>query len=142
MTKYHNDNEKNRLIKDDTPISIAEETISYDYDYNKREYFCKHCSRKLFRLTDSSGKNQSYYCNFCSIEFDLGAELRSKSKLTVPDGVNREAFVSTKFPEYTVGKEPVEYKGAFKALQQKGIKITNYKETDKAGRYRRRTISS
>jgi hypothetical protein len=125
-------------MKNDSPISIAEETIRYD---NKREYFCKHCSRKLFRLTDSSGKNQAHYCNLCSIEFDLGTELRSKSKLTTPEGVNREAFVSTKFPEYIVGKEPVEYKGAFKALQQKGIKITSYKESDKAGRYKRRTIS-
>jgi hypothetical protein len=134
MTIYY---EKNSIKKDnDTPISIAEETLG-NHDYDKREYFCKHFSRKLFRLTDSSGKNQAHYCNFCSIEFDLGTELRSKSKLTTPEGVNREAFVSTKFPEYTIGKEPVQYKGAFKALRDKGIKITSYKESDKADRYKR-----
>jgi hypothetical protein len=36
--------------------------------------------------------------------------------------------VTTKFPEYTIGKTPMEPKGTFKLLKDRGIKITNYKE--------------
>jgi ribosomal protein L37AE/L43A len=33
-------------------------------------YICNYCNRTLTRLTDRSGKNESWYCNNCSIEFN------------------------------------------------------------------------
>ena len=37
-------------------------------------------------------------------------------------------YITTDFPERKIGKSPREYKGAFKVMRDKGIKITNYKE--------------
>jgi hypothetical protein len=53
-------------------------------------------------------------------------ELRSKSRLTVPEGPPDKPLASTKFTEPTVGKQPPEIKGGLAALKAKGLKITNY----------------
>jgi hypothetical protein len=68
--------------------------------------------------------------------------IRRESKISVPDR-NIEPAVATapgidylnKSVEIHHTPEP---KGAFKALQQKGIKIKDYKETDGAGSLLRR----
>ena len=50
---------------------------------------------------------------------------------------NAETLVSTKTPdpnEAFYNKDNIELKGAFKTLQDRGLKITSYTETDGAGR--------
>jgi hypothetical protein len=56
------------------------------------------------------------------------SELRAKSSIEPHEGTNKTPLATTKFPESTVGKQPVEPKGAFAALRARGIRITNYKE--------------
>lgn len=104
--------------------------ISSEYYENERpSYICSFCSQTLIRLTDAGQNNATYWCRNCSVEFDPESEnLRKESKITVPDR-NIEPAVSTTpgIPDISIRHEP-EPKGAFKALQQKGLKITNYKE--------------
>jgi hypothetical protein len=87
------------------------------------------CNRDLIKLSDSSGNNVSWYCNNCSIPFEPENEsIRHKQKLEVPDRNIEPAVATTPgIPDTRIHHEP-EPKGAFKALQQSGLKITDYKE--------------
>lgn len=78
-----------------------------------------------------------YVCTRCNIEYIPEHELvRSKNKLEMPGPKTDEqgniieesdaVYVSYP-PEYTIGKTPVEVKGSFKVLKDRGIKITNYR---------------
>jgi hypothetical protein len=68
------------------------------------------------------------YGNHCSIEVIPSlTEVRSKSKLTTPEGPIEQPSISY-LPEYTIGQQPVEPKGTFKMLRDRGMKIKNYKE--------------
>jgi hypothetical protein len=99
------------------------------YEDERPSFICSICNRTLSRLTDSGGQNSNYWCRSCSVEFDPELEnVRRESKLSVPDR-NIEPTVATTpgIPDISIRKEP-EIKGGLKALQQKGLKITNYKE--------------
>jgi hypothetical protein len=63
-----------------------------------------------------------------SIERFENENVRRESKLSVPDR-NIEPAISTTpgIPDISIRHEP-EIKGGLKALQQKGLKITDYKE--------------
>ena len=110
--------------------------ISSDYYKEERpSYICSICNRTLSRLSDAGGNNSTYWCRNCSVEFDPELEnVRRESKISVPDR-NIEPVVATTpgIIDVSIHHTP-EPKGAFKALQQKGIKIKDYKETDGAGR--------
>jgi hypothetical protein len=56
--------------------------------------------------------------------------LRSQSKITVPDGMdnNRNPAVSHP-PEATLKRKKKELTGSFKALQQRGVRFTNITES-------------
>jgi hypothetical protein len=83
----------------------------------------------LSKLTDSSGQNQNYYCNHCSIEFNPSkSEVRSKSKLTTPEGPPETPYVAYP-PEPELRKKKVEIKGGLAELQKRGISITSYTES-------------
>jgi len=66
--------------------------------------------------------------------------MREKQKLTTPEGVNKETLVATVPDDPNAATSstnlgrPLKVRGALKALQNKGIKIKNYNETDGAGR--------
>ncbi len=60
--------------------------------------------------------------------------LRTRSRLQMPEGVNTTPYVSTNFPEYTVNKQPQEIRGSFKTLQNRGMKIKTYKDNVKDNR--------
>jgi hypothetical protein len=123
MTRYYE--AKNKFVQNkDTPISVR----NYEHDQPKT-YFCNNCSRTLNKLIDSSGgENISYYCNHCSIEvLPSFTELRSASKLSVPDGPVESPSVSYT-PAVKIGRQPIEPKGTFAELKKKGIKIKNYQE--------------
>jgi DNA-directed RNA polymerase subunit RPC12/RpoP len=94
-------------------------------------YICNRCSRTLSRLSDSSGNNVSYYCNSCSIEYNLdNQDIRHKQKLEVPDR-NIEPAVSTTpgIPDISIRHEP-ELKDGALALSKKGtIRFTHYEDS-------------
>jgi DNA-directed RNA polymerase subunit RPC12/RpoP len=104
--------------------------ISSEYFEDTRpSYICSICNQTLIRLTDSSMQNTAFWCRNCSLEFDPESEnVRRESKLSVPDR-NIEPAVSTTpgIPDISIRPEP-EIQGGLKALQQKGLKITEYKE--------------
>jgi hypothetical protein len=104
--------------------------IGEEYDVPEiTTFICNYCNRDLIKLSDSSGNNVSWYCNHCSIPFEPENEsIRHKQKLEVPDRNVEPAIATTPgIPDIRIHHEP-EPKGAFKALQQKGLKITDYKE--------------
>jgi hypothetical protein len=123
MTKWYDDQHKYRPDSD-TPISVGGNW----YREPQREFYCEYCQRRLSKLQNNTG-NVSYYCSACSVEVDPSlTEVRSKSRLSTPEGPPETPYVSTKFTEPTVGRKPVEPKGSFAALRARGIKITNYKD--------------
>ena len=107
-------------------------TISSEYYENIRpSYICSICNQTLVRLTDAGGKNNTYWCRNCAVEWDPAEEnVRRESKLLVPDR-NAETLVSTtpglNEDSVAIRHEP-EIKGGLKALKDKGLKITHYEE--------------
>jgi uncharacterized Zn ribbon protein len=112
------------------PFTDEKNVISSEYFQDDRpSYICSICNQTLIRLTDAGMNNTSFWCRHCSVEFNPEEEnVRRESKLSVPDR-NEETLVSQTpgIPDISIRKEP-EIKGGLKALQQKGLKITNYKE--------------
>ena len=111
--------------KPDDKVIISSEYFEDD----RPSYICSICNQTLIRLTDAGMNNTSFWCRNCSVEFDPENEnVRRESKISVPDR-NIEPAVSTTpgIPDISLHKEP-EIKGGLKALQQKGLKITDYKE--------------
>jgi hypothetical protein len=124
MTIYH---DKNRRGSEpaDTPI-----VASYNNNNESKEYVCSYCNRTMIKLQDRNSANISYFCNACNIQTNVEEtdNLRTRSRLQMPEGVNTNPYASTKFPEPTVGKSPPPVRGSFAELQRRGIKITNYKD--------------
>ena len=110
-----------RQQKADLPIAIIGE------EYTKPEkprYYCNNCRFNLTRISDSE-----YFCNHCkSSAYPSTEEVRSKSRLSVPKERNTDALISYSPEPDDLTRKPVEPQGAFKALRDRGIKITSYKE--------------
>jgi hypothetical protein len=119
------------LVQNSNSLNNKDKVIisSEYYEDDGPSYICSICNRTLNRLSDAGGNNQTYYCRFCNVEFDPESEnVRRESKLSVPDRNIEPAVATTPgIPDISIRKEP-EIKGGLKALQQKGLKITNYKE--------------
>jgi hypothetical protein len=119
------------LVQNSNSLNNKDKVIisSEYYEDDRASYICSICNRTLNRLSDAGGNNQTYYCRFCNVEFDPESEnVRRESKLSVPDRNIEPAVATTPgIPDISIRKEP-EIKGGLKALQQKGLKITNYKE--------------
>jgi hypothetical protein len=119
------------LVQNSNSLNNKDKVIisSEYYEDDRPSYICSICNRTLNRLSDAGGNNQTYYCRFCNVEFDPESEnVRRESKLSVPDRNIEPAVATTPgIPDISIRKEP-EIKGGLKALQQKGLKITNYKE--------------
>ena len=107
-------------------VTIGDEWTGED---GPPSFICSYCNRILTRLTDRSGNNELWFCNNCSIEFQTENEsIRHKQKLSVPNrNIEPAVAITPGIPDISIHHMP-ELKGTFKALQQKGIKITNYKE--------------
>jgi transposase-like protein len=106
-------------------VTIGDEWTGED----RPSFICSYCNRTLTKLTDRNNQNESWYCNSCGIDFQPETEnIRRETKLSVPDR-NTETLAATTpgIPDISIHHTP-EPKGAFKALQQKGIKIKDYKE--------------
>src|SRR5829696_9069117 len=106
-------------------VIIASEQFT---DY-RPSYICSFCNITLSRLTDAGQNNQTFWCRYCQTEFDPKSEnIRKESKIIVPDRNVEPAVATTPgIPDVSIRKEPV-LKGAFKALQEKGLRIKDYKE--------------
>jgi hypothetical protein len=119
------------LVQNSNSLNNKDKVIisSEYYEDDRPSYICSICNRTLNRLSDAGGNNQTYYCRFCNVEFDPESEnVRRESKLSVFDRNIEPAVATTPgIPDISIRKEP-EIKGGLKALQQKGLKITNYKE--------------
>lgn len=109
----------------DKPVVLAEEEFD-DNEEEKKTYYCNYCNCNLIKLSADE-----YYCNRCSIsQYPAQEEVQSNSRITTPTGPNDEALIS--YPpdpneQFLSDKKP-EYKGTFKELERRGIKITNYEE--------------
>lgn len=75
------------------------------------------------------GENVSYYCVTYSIEINPEeTEVRSKSRLTTPEGINQTPYVAYP-PEPDLRRKKTEIKGGLAELQKRGIKVTSYTES-------------
>jgi hypothetical protein len=116
---------KTRFKPDDEKVIISSEYFTND----RPSYICSICNRTLSRLSDAGGNNSTYFCTNCSVTYDIDIEnVRRESKLSVPNR-NEETLVAQTpgIPDVSIRHTP-EIKGGLKALQEKGIKITDYKE--------------
>lgn len=121
MTKHYN-NKPNPYV--DTPIPISEEYTRPDND--KTQYVCSYCQCNLAKINE-----EEWYCNRCSLfQYPNIESVRSKSRISTPIGLNMEPLVSyTEDPDARFFKDKTpEPKGGFKALKDRGIRITSYKE--------------
>jgi DNA-directed RNA polymerase subunit RPC12/RpoP len=104
------------------------------YENNRASYICSFCNQTLIRLTDAGQNNSTYWCRHCSVEFDPEAEnLRKESKLIVPDRNEEPAITSIQTDptkEVEIRHVPP-IRGGFAELQKKGLKITNYRTSEK-----------
>ncbi|HEU4447715.1 MAG TPA: hypothetical protein VFR94_23780 [Nitrososphaeraceae archaeon] len=110
--------------KDDKVIISSE-----FYENDRPSYICSICNQILSRLSDAGNNNSTYWCRHCSVEWNPEEEnVRRESKLSVPDR-NEETLVANTpgIPDVSIRRIP-EIKGGLKALQQKGLKITDYHE--------------
>ena len=128
MTKLYN---KKSNPYEDIPISIADQYTKED----NPQYFCSYCQRDLVLINAEDGE---YYCKNCSISaYPEHEDVRSKSKITTPLGLNLEPCLSY-LPDANPIPKSVEPEGTFKALQDKGIKITHYEERAGDGKHLKR----
>lgn len=123
MTKYYEEQqriERLRQQKSDTPIAISGEHTKEE----KKAYYCPYCSYKMVKISE-----EEYHCNHCNNSaFPEVEQLRTKSKISTPIGLNLEPCLSYAPEPYDLSKPEVEVKGGLKAMKDRGIKITSYKE--------------
>jgi hypothetical protein len=126
MTKWFA--EKNRFnVNNETPIAIR----NYHTTNSNRTYYCSWCNRSLVKLQGRSGENVAYYCEACSIQSNPEEiDLKSKPSIEPQEGGEDNPLATTKFVEPTVGKKPIQLKGAFAALKARGMKIKYYKDEE------------
>jgi hypothetical protein len=126
MTRYFND--KHPGIHSGKDIVVAGNELTADPE---TEYSCKYCRRIMHKtkIIDSSHQNPSInlYCSFCGIESEIEEDTRKKSRLKVPSGPVTNPSVSYA-PEIGMPRKKNEPRGSFRRLQERGIKITDYKE--------------
>jgi hypothetical protein len=118
---------QSKLKKEDKSI-IGDEWSGED----KPDYICSWCNCSLVRL--SSGNNsESWFCRRCQIGYPDTTETRKKSKL----GTQREEIEPQITSIQTDPTEAVEIRhtppirGGFAELQKRGLKITDYRTTEK-----------
>jgi hypothetical protein len=109
--------------------------ISSEYYTNDRpSYICSFCNRTLSRLSDAGGNNSTYWCRFCSVEFDPESEnLRKESKIVVPDRNIEPAVTSLQTdPSKEVEiRHTIPLRSGFEALSKKGLRFTSSQTIEK-----------
>jgi hypothetical protein len=96
------------------------------------ELSCSWCNRDLVRLSDRNNQGESWFCRNCQIPFDPAeTQIRKKSKLEMQRTEIEPDICSVGGSPNVSLRKQVEVRGGFKVLQDKGLKITNYKTTEK-----------
>jgi hypothetical protein len=97
-------------------------------------FSCSWCNRDLVRLSDRNNQGESWFCRNCQIPFEPSeTQLRKKSKL----GMQREEVELAVASIQTDPSKEVEIRrvppirGGFAELQKRGLKITDYRTTEK-----------
>jgi hypothetical protein len=104
------------------------------------EYLCPHCSGILGRLND-----EEFGCSTCGVSFIPGVQqLRKNVKFTTPDSVehSKETLVAdprvirsgNSLADSVKIQHTPQPRGVMARMQEKGLKIVSYSETDGAGR--------
>jgi hypothetical protein len=120
--------QSNKLKKEDKTI-ISDEWSGED----EPDYVCSWCNCSLVRL--SSGNNsESWFCRRCQIPFEPSeTQLRKKSKL----GMQREEIepevtsIQTDLNKEVEIRHTPPIRGGFAELQKKGLRIKDYRTTEK-----------
>jgi hypothetical protein len=97
-------------------------------------FSCNFCNRDLARLSDRNNQGESWFCRNCQIPFDPSeTQIRKKSKL----GTQREEIEPEVTSIQTDPSKDVEIRhtppirGGFAELQKKGLRIKDYRTTEK-----------
>lgn len=99
---------------------------------DKAQYVCSYCQCNLAKINEDE-----WYCNRCSIsQYPKVEDVRSKSRITTPIGPNLEPCLSyaPDLNESSFAYKTPEIKGGLAELKRRGLKITNFTETDGACR--------
>ena len=131
MTKYFD--KTIGKIPDNSKVVIDAD----DYgDDPVREWICPWCST----IIKARKSRAEVDCSHCGATLDLGVGKAQETKTIVDPNKARDTTPLVTSIQYNfddmvshVGKKPTP-KGSFAAMQKKGIRITNYTETDGAGR--------
>ena len=112
----------------DTPITIGDEWSGNDDSIP----ICDHCSVTMVKLVDRNGQNPSWFCNRCQISREF-EETRKKSKLGIQKREAEPAVTSIQFSmaDEVEIRHTVPVRGGFAELEKKGLKIKDYRTTEK-----------
>ena len=122
--------QKRQPFKKDDKVVISSEF----YKNDRPVYLCSWCNCTLSKLQDAGKNNTTYFCTRCAIEFDPESEnLRKESKLIVPNRNIEPAVTSiqTNMADEVAIRHTPPIRGGFKELQDRGLKITSYKTSEK-----------
>jgi hypothetical protein len=120
---------QSKLKKEDKTI-IGDEWNQEDHP----TFLCSWCNRDLVRLSDRNNQGESWFCRNCQIPFEPSeTQIRKKSKL----GTQREEIEPEVTSIQTDPSKEVEIRhtppirGGFAELQKKGLRIKDYRTTEK-----------
>jgi ribosomal protein L37AE/L43A len=134
MTKYFETISRGKTPQNDKVVIDVDE---YGED-PVREWICPWCST----IIQARKSRREIDCRNCNATVDLGAgpNKAQETKTIVDPNKSRDIEPCVVSIDYNpndmvshTGKKPTP-KGSFAAMQKKGIRITNYNETDCAGR--------
>lgn len=129
MTKYYKDNFRTEIDKE-VPIAILGEKFTKK---DKPRYICPECRLQLTRLSE-----EEYWCGRDHLSFYPNEDnIRTASKVSMPRTTEENPPLvahGIDANEQYLNKDKVEPQGAFKLLQDRGLKITSYTETGSDGR--------
>jgi hypothetical protein len=121
----------NKLKHNDKKSVISSEQFE---GKDNKVYICSWCSCTLSKLIDHSGQNPSLYCSRCQMSFDPEYDnLRHESKITTQHEDIEPAITSiqTNMADEVEVNHTVPIRGGFAELQKKGLKIKDYRTTER-----------
>jgi hypothetical protein len=118
----------------ETRITVGEEDVTSN-NIGSPKYICNRCSGPLDKVSDDE-----WHCDQCLITTIPSVEdVRIEQDIEIPRGPNTETLISC--PDYSNSltkdvqiRHTIEPRGILAKFKEKGMKITNYSETDGAGR--------
>jgi|SRR5918994_2599707 hypothetical protein len=135
MTRYFDSVNRGRGT-DPNKGKVVIDVDAYDEDL-VREWVCPWCDHVL----QARRSRKEIDCPNCTATLDLGGATQETKTIEDPNkskAASTEVYAATlpgsEWVESQITRKPVEPKGSFAELQRRGLRITNYTETDGAGR--------